>query len=120
MTSAVKASRPASSGLPSRRDSSDKPGMSAFHQSGHSLTADMRSQAGVVTRLHLCSWLGLIEAMISINPRPASEQIDYRVAAKFTDVFRRLVLERAIAPARPLWYDWSSFRRQFASGQPSV
>ena len=65
-------------------------------------------------------WDRLNETIVHQPADDSRQQIDYKVAAKFTDVFRRLVLETANAPARPLWYEWSSFGRQFASGQPSA
>jgi hypothetical protein len=65
-------------------------------------------------------WDRLNETIVHQPADDLGQQIDYRVAAKFTDVFRRLVLETANARARPLWYKWSSFGRQFASRQPSA
>lgn len=47
-----------------------------------------------------------------------SQPIDYRVAAKFADVFRRVILETANAPERPRWYRESPFGRIFAPNQP--
>jgi hypothetical protein len=48
-----------------------------------------------------------------------SQPIDYAVAAKFADVFRRVVLATADARGRPLWYEDSLFRR-LAPGQPTA
>ncbi|HEX8263063.1 MAG TPA: M28 family peptidase [Allosphingosinicella sp.] len=48
-----------------------------------------------------------------------SQPIDYRVAAKFADLFRRVTIATADAPARPLWYEHSLFRR-FAAGRPAA
>jgi hypothetical protein len=49
-----------------------------------------------------------------------AQPIDYSIAAKFTDLFRRLVLRTANAPARPLWYRGSSFGSQFAPTSPKA
>lgn len=46
--------------------------------------------------------------------------VDYAVVAKFTDLFRRLVLATADAPVRPRWYATSIFGRQFAPGAPKA
>lgn len=48
-----------------------------------------------------------------------SQPIDYEIAAKFADVFRRLVLATANAPDRPLWYRDSPFAA-FAPGVPAA
>jgi hypothetical protein len=48
-----------------------------------------------------------------------SQPIDYAVAAKFADVFRRVAIATADAPARPLWYEDSLFRR-FAPDRPAA
>lgn len=48
-----------------------------------------------------------------------SQPIDYAVAAKFADVFRRMAIATADAPARPLWYEDSLFRR-FAPDRPTA
>ena len=48
-----------------------------------------------------------------------SQPIDYAVAAKFADLFRRVAIATADAPARPLWYEDSLFRR-FAPGRPAA
>jgi Zn-dependent M28 family amino/carboxypeptidase len=49
-----------------------------------------------------------------------SQPIDYRVAAKFADVFRLAILETANAPERPRWYRESPFGRLFAPDQPKA
>ena len=49
-----------------------------------------------------------------------SQPIDYRVAAKFADVFRRVTLETANAAERPRWYRESPFGRLFAPDQPKA
>ncbi|GAA0485113.1 M20/M25/M40 family metallo-hydrolase [Parasphingorhabdus litoris] len=46
--------------------------------------------------------------------------IDYKVSAKFSDVFRLLTLKVANAPAAPLWYDDSVFGKRFAADQPKA
>ena len=48
------------------------------------------------------------------------QPIDYEVLAKLGEVARRLVLEIADAPARPLWYSDSSFVNRFAPGEPTA
>jgi len=40
--------------------------------------------------------------------------IDYDVSAKYSDVFKRLLVETANAPTRPLWYKDSVFGKRFA------
>ena len=49
-----------------------------------------------------------------------SQPIDYRVAAKFADVFRRVTLETANAAERPQWYRESAFGRLFAPHEPKA
>jgi Zn-dependent M28 family amino/carboxypeptidase len=44
--------------------------------------------------------------------------IDYAVVAKFTDLFRRLALATADAPAKPRWHAGSIFGRYFAPNAP--
>jgi Zn-dependent M28 family amino/carboxypeptidase len=46
--------------------------------------------------------------------------IDYAVAAKFTELFRRLVIVTANTPERPLWYRSSSFGSEFAPNAPKA
>ncbi|MEP1231650.1 MAG: M20/M25/M40 family metallo-hydrolase [Litorimonas sp.] len=46
--------------------------------------------------------------------------IDYTVAAKYAEVFKRLLLETANAPARPLWYQDSVFGKRFAPDAPKT
>jgi hypothetical protein len=46
-----------------------------------------------------------------------AQPIDYRVAAKFADVFRRVILVTADHPERPLWYGGSVFGQRFAPTQ---
>lgn len=48
-----------------------------------------------------------------------AQPIDYEVIAKLAEVARRLVLETASAPRRPLWYSDSLFAR-FAPGQATA
>ena len=43
--------------------------------------------------------------------------IDYEVAAKYADVFHRLVVAVANTTSRPLWYDDSLFGNRFAPDQ---
>jgi Zn-dependent M28 family amino/carboxypeptidase len=43
-----------------------------------------------------------------------SQPIDYGIAARFADVFRRVTLETANSPERPRWYRDSPFGAQFA------
>jgi Zn-dependent M28 family amino/carboxypeptidase len=55
---------------------------------------------------------------IAHRPRDdLSQPIDYAVAAKFADVFRRTILETANAAERPLWYEDSLFGARYAPGQ---
>ncbi len=49
-----------------------------------------------------------------------AQPIDYAVAAKFTDVFRRLTLETANAPERPRWYRDSVFGARYAANAPKA
>ena len=49
-----------------------------------------------------------------------SQPIDYRVAAKFADVFRRVTLETANSAERPRWYRDSLFGRLFAPDEPKA
>jgi Peptidase family M28 len=49
-----------------------------------------------------------------------SQPIDYRVAAKLADVFRRVAVETANAPERPRWYRESPFGRLFAPNEPKA
>ncbi len=49
-----------------------------------------------------------------------SQPIDYRVAAKFADVFRRVALETANVAERPRWYRQSPFGRLFAPLEPKA
>ncbi len=49
-----------------------------------------------------------------------SQQIDYDVLAKFTDVFRRLTLETANAATHPQWYEDSLFGARFAPNAPKA
>lgn len=49
-----------------------------------------------------------------------SQPIDYRVAAKFADVFRRVTVETANAAEPPKWYRDSPFGRLFAPNAPKA
>ena len=49
-----------------------------------------------------------------------AQPIDYAVLAKLGEVARRLILETANAPQRPLWYRDSLFGQRFAPGQPTA
>jgi hypothetical protein len=49
-----------------------------------------------------------------------TQKIDYDVAAKFADVFRRVIVETANAPGRPLWYEDSVFGARFAPAEPKA
>lgn len=49
-----------------------------------------------------------------------SQPIDYRVAAKFADVFRRVTLETANSAERPRWYRQSLFGQLFAPDEPKA
>jgi Zn-dependent M28 family amino/carboxypeptidase len=49
-----------------------------------------------------------------------AQPIDYAVLAKLGEVARRLILETANAPARPLWYRDSPFAARFAPDQPTA
>ena len=46
--------------------------------------------------------------------------IDYDVAAKYADVFHRLVFAVAKVPTRPLWYEDSLFGQRFAPDAPKA
>lgn len=46
--------------------------------------------------------------------------IDYNVAAKYAEVFKRLLLETADASNRPLWYQESIFGKRFAADAPKA
>ncbi len=52
-----------------------------------------------------------------LPPEVGSQPIDYQVAAKFADVFRRVTLETANAAERPLWYRGSVFGQRFAPSE---
>lgn len=49
-----------------------------------------------------------------------AQPIDYRVAAKLADVFRRVALETANAAERPRWYRDSLFGRLYAPDEPKA
>jgi Zn-dependent M28 family amino/carboxypeptidase len=63
-------------------------------------------------------WDKLNETIVHQPGDDLSQAIDYAVAAKFADVFRRVTLETANAPQRPLWYRGSVFGQRFAPGSP--
>jgi len=46
--------------------------------------------------------------------------IDYKVAAKYAEVFKRLLIETANAPSKPLWYRDSIFGKRFAPNTPKA
>ncbi len=60
-------------------------------------------------------WDELNETIVHRPGDDLSQPIDYQVAAKFAELFRRVTVETANAERRPLWYRDSIFRR-FAPG----
>ena len=64
-------------------------------------------------------WDELARTVVHRPGDDLSQPIDYGVAAKFADLFRRVVLATADSPERPLWYEDSLFRR-FAPGRPAA
>jgi Peptidase family M28 len=56
-------------------------------------------------------WDELNETVVHRPGDDLSQPIDYRMAAKFAELFRRVTIETANAEHRPLWYRDSIFRR---------
>jgi hypothetical protein len=65
-------------------------------------------------------WDDLLARIVHEPGDDLSQPIDYRLVAKFADIFRRLTLVTANAPARPLWYRDSVFGDRFAPGAPTA
>jgi hypothetical protein len=65
-------------------------------------------------------WDDLLARVVHEPGDDLSQPIDYRLVAKFADVFRRVTLVTANTSNRPLWYRDSVFAGRFAPGAPTA
>jgi Zn-dependent M28 family amino/carboxypeptidase len=65
-------------------------------------------------------WDDLLARVVHEPGDDLSQPIDYRLVAKFADVFRRVTLATANTSNRPLWYRDSLFAARFAPGAPTA